>query len=73
MGKIIKKNIEQIKIYKKKRLYINKKYKVTRPQDFITQMKLLLSNKKNDIRCIECNNFENSLKTTELIKRCIKN
>ena len=71
--RLSKKNIEQIKIYKKKRLYINRKYKVTRPQDFITQMKLLLSNKKNDINCIECNNFENSLKTTELIKRCIKN
>jgi hypothetical protein len=71
--RISKKNIEQIKIYKKKRLYIKKIYKVTRPQDFITQMKLLLSNKKNDVKCIECNNFENSLKTTELIKKCIKN
>lgn len=71
--RLSKKNIEQIKIYKNKRLYINKTYKVTRPQDFITQMKLLLSNKKNDIKSIECNNFENSLKTTELIKKCIKN
>ncbi len=67
------KNIELIKIYKKKRLYLKKKFNVTRPQDFITQTKLLLSNKKDDIEKIECNNFENSLETTELIKKCIKN
>jgi predicted dehydrogenase len=71
--RISNKNLEQIKIYKKGKLYINKIYSITRPQDFITQMKLLLSNKKNDIKNIECNNFENSLKTTELIKKCIKN
>lgn len=71
--RLSKKSIEQIKIYKNKKLYFNKIYKVTRPQDFITQMKLLLSNKKNDIKNIECNNFENSLKTTKLIKKCLKN
>ena len=67
------KNQEKITIFKKGIKKSNKIFKINRPQDFITQTKVLISNKKKNINNIKCNNFKNSLATTYLIKKCIKN
>ena len=67
------KNIEKITIFKNGDSKLNKIFKISRPQDFITQIKFLISNKKKNMNDIKCNDFKNSLATTLLIKKCIKN
>ena len=67
------KNLEKITIDKKGFKKIVKIFKINRPKDFITQTKALISNKKMDNDNIKCNNFNNSLETTSLIKQCIRN
>lgn len=63
-------NLETIEIVsaKSKRRLV---YKVQRPDDFKYQMKYLLNSRTDKI--INCNNFLNSYKTSELIKKCLKN
>ena len=71
--RLAERNQERVIICGEKANKFQKIFKITRPQDFITQTKLLISNKKKDINKIECNNFVNSMKTHSLIKKCIKN
>lgn len=71
--RLANKNIEKITIFRNGRKKLNKIFKISRPQDFITQTKALISNKKKNMNDVKCNNFKNSLATTLLIKKCIKN
>lgn len=62
-------------IYKKtnSKIKYKKVFLITRPKDFITQIKKIFSKKNIDLEDLKCNNFKNSIKTMQLIKRCLKN
>ncbi len=49
-----------------------KKFKISRPGEFIDQMKLYLSKNKKDILKLKCNSLQSSLDTTKIIKKCLK-
>ena len=70
--RISNKNLEKITILKNDKKIISKIYNISRPQDFISQTKALISEKKKDNEIIKCNNFQNSLITNNLINKCIK-
>ena len=67
------KNIEKVLIFRNGKKKFNKTFKISRPQDFIAQTKVLISNQKKNINNLKCNNFKNSMATMLLIKKCIKN
>ena len=64
---------EMIIIKKNSKIILKKVFFFDRTNDFINKIKKLFSKKKNDIKYLKFNNFKNSLETTRLINRCIKN
>ena len=66
---MIEKNLEKIKIIKNNTTYYD--FKITRPDDFINQMKYLLLNKKNNGKIADIR-IESAIEVMSILKKIFK-